>query len=944
MDRKLENIPIGEISRKAVDISFLACKQPNHNTTISIAQGFTDAALTSLFKSFESRYDKPARMCVVHPDMLIFLDSFEDIVYREDQWHTRPPIATAGKLFVRGQVEKVYVIVDSNMPVSTAVIFNDTNHMTLFAHPMARYQKHNMDTACCRPTGHCKYCGLNMTGTDWGKDCPKSPMTLDGKELKETPVEMKDTFNFEKMYAAAIQAKEVHKWGWTANRQGHVFRPHGANDLLIAWADIDVADYLVQFEPMVTLALMDMNKALQEDLDDRDARVALANKACEEMYQQVAILEARLANANARLAHDPMTEDDWYHPPMDDDPFALADAEEEEGCLITELEASALNDTAEYWSLFFNGRVTPFKSFVALIKHINGTILHGKYASVAISNDKGKTWKDYARFERLVEACTKGTRIDLGDIYNQSADATVTPVPPQTDKERADQHFKEHLVNASALVATWPKWKREALGGIATSQDWDKFNKSLKDTPSDPVLEKMEQQSRDSWKIRHYGITYNFHYGKEMVSWVTGRRSTEDVEVRKGDFANTPWMSFDSFYENLKATGKADNDSFDLAYETALTMEGYKAQKAAIAYVENPPEATEDLSAAHWKECEGNLLTTLAYYENKLKICKPGTAPHDEKMAAMVKEALVIVRKKYAEAYALERFSAADVARLGKQDAGLPPDPTSHWQLKVPNFEGRTLYYNFYHFDPLLTWVHNNRNKPTAISNDGGMTWKDYTSFQIMMQEDNVSPATAFRWASDVGETTKSFDHAANLSVNLKVTRLEKDLAEAVARQQHYLTACQKMEAEGCEVLGRLLGMVLTAKEQPELIGAKPGDVFVGIDTLGSLLDQVEDTFTWRDSEKELPNPEHEVIVKAGAFTHVCQVVLNDGSIKKHPTQGKKFQGPYWLHGGTPFSVINTRWMPMPEWVELCPHSGQKVLLHPVYGPICDSQGCPCKG
>lgn len=886
---------------------------------------------------------------------------------------------------------------------------------------MAKRMNHDMATACCRPTGYCEYCHVYMGGlggTDlWKEECPEAPF-LKEETKDEAPKPLKETFNFEKMYAAAIQAKEVHKWGRTANRQGHVFRPHGANDLLIAWADIDVADYLVQFEPMVTLALMDMNKALQEDLSDRDARVALANKACEEMYQQVAILEARLANANARLAHDPMTEDDWYHPPMDGS--AWPNAEEEEGCLITELEASALNDSTEYWSLFFNGRVTPFKSFVALIKHINGTILRGKHVPIAISNDKGKTWKDYVCFERLVEACTKGTRIDLGDIYNQSADAAVTPVPPQTDKERANSQFAEHLKNASALVATWPKWKRECLGGIATGQDWDNFNKpqAVKRSPwvvvepedffswklrsrgnvlpftgckqmldwasaqgctdmevssggednwkdfqdflaiahrepvqrdnanyhaayilakkADSVLEKMEQQSRDSWKLRHYGITYNFHYGKEMVSWATGRRSTEDEEVRKGDSDTNPWKSFDSFYENLKATGKADNDSFDLAYETALTIEGYKAQKAAIAYVENPPEESEDLSAAHWKECEGNLLTTLAYYENQLKICKPGTAPHAEKMAALIKESLAIVRKKFEEAEG-----------KAKQDAGLPPDPTTHWQLRVLNFEGRPLYYNFYHFDPLLAWVHNNRNKPTAISNDGGKNWKDYTSFQITMQEDNVSPATAFRWASDVGETTKttkSYDHAANVTEKVKIRDLERDLAEAVARQQHYLTACQKMEAEGCEVLGRLLGMVLTAKEQPELIGAKPGDVFVGIDTLGSLLDQVEDTFRWRDAEVELPNPEHEVIVKAGAFTHVCQVVLNDGSIKKHPTQGKKFQGPYWLHGGTPFSVINTRWMPMPEWVELCPHSGQKVLLHPVYGPICDSQGCPCKG
>lgn len=37
-------------------------------------------------------------------------------------------------------------------------------------------------------------------------------------------------------------------------------------------------------------------------------------------------------------------------------------------------------------------------------------------------------------------------------------------------------HFRKHLENAAAIVATWPEWKRKILGPIEECLSWTMFS------------------------------------------------------------------------------------------------------------------------------------------------------------------------------------------------------------------------------------------------------------------------------------------------------------------------------------------------------------------------------------------------------------------------------------------------------------------------------------
>lgn len=63
----------------------------------------------------------------------------------------------------------------------------------------------------------------------------------------------------------------------------------------------------------------------------------------------------------------------------------------------------------------------------------------------------------------------------------------------------------------------------------------------------------------------------------------------------------------------------------------------------------------------------------------------------------------------------------------------------------------------------------------------------------------------------------------------------------------------------------------------------------------------------WTESETGLPDPLDEVLVEAGAFRHVSQIVIKE-------TKGRRIKPPYWIASGTgmPFFINGTRWVPLP--------------------------------
>lgn len=63
----------------------------------------------------------------------------------------------------------------------------------------------------------------------------------------------------------------------------------------------------------------------------------------------------------------------------------------------------------------------------------------------------------------------------------------------------------------------------------------------------------------------------------------------------------------------------------------------------------------------------------------------------------------------------------------------------------------------------------------------------------------------------------------------------------------------------------------------------------------------------WTESETSLPDPEDEVLVEAGAFRHVAQIVTRERRVQ--PTKP-----PYWINSanGMAFYIAGTRWVPIP--------------------------------
>ena len=67
-------------------------------------------------------------------------------------------------------------------------------------------------------------------------------------------------------------------------------------------------------------------------------------------------------------------------------------------------------------------------------------------------------------------------------------------------------------------------------------------------TDPDTMLAELIAEQANNWKLKSYGITYNFHGLEEMKKWVSHKADTSDMLVQKGD--QTQWLPFE---EGIKA-------------------------------------------------------------------------------------------------------------------------------------------------------------------------------------------------------------------------------------------------------------------------------------------------------------------------------------------------------------------------------------------------------
>ncbi len=82
--------------------------------------------------------------------------------------------------------------------------------------------------------------------------------------------------------------------------------------------------------------------------------------------------------------------------------------------------------------------------------------------------------------------------------------------------------------------------------------------------------------------------------------------------------------------------------------------------------------------------------------------------------------------------------------------------------------------------------------------------------------------------------------------------------------------------------------------------------------------DKLIDLGCWHDPRVQLPSDEDEVLILAGAFRHVGQIVTK----QRHPLYLDRLGLPYWVNSsnGVPFKCHETLWTelpPQPEYMEI---------------------------